>query len=77
MAEGAVVFYGVNNANDTNNNPLGISFGANNIGSIFEVDYRGGLSNSTFETNSPNSYFTQGTDITSGKFYRGAAWDIF
>jgi hypothetical protein len=63
VANAAVIFYGVNSANDTNSDPIGIAIGANASG--FYVDLAGDSSSAFFS--SPDvEYFSNGSDLASG-----------
>ena len=68
VANAAVTFYGVNSANDTNADPLGISIGSNELySSVENIDLSfSGLSYFAF---SDGTYFTRGANLDTSGFY--------
>ena len=66
VANAAVTFYGVNSANDTNADPIGINIGVTNGGSSGGVGLGTDYVASRFFTDGTNNYFTQGSNQVSG-----------
>ena len=62
VANAAVVFYGVNSANDTNADPLGINIVANTVSTT---------SDSYFRLDGGPTYFTNGSDLS------GTGWGAY
>jgi len=62
VAEGAVTFYGINSANDTNPDPAGIKIGGQ-VGSFFNA-YDGFMNSPRFRIGN-GSYFTDGSDLNA------------